>query len=71
MGAIEAGFAINPAAKQVKKQLLKAIRKGTKPPRGFGQWCSFLSVVDFQKQLDFFVLKQSSMANRHGAAPCR
>ena len=38
MGAVGEGFATKTAAKQVKKQLLKAIRKETKPPKGFAQW---------------------------------
>lgn len=38
MGAIEESFATNKAGKQTKKQLLKAIRKETKPAKGFGQW---------------------------------
>lgn len=38
MGVVEEGFVSKTAAKQVKKQLLKAIRKETKPPKGFAQW---------------------------------
>lgn len=39
MGAIEEQLETKPAAaKQIKKQLVKAIRKETTPPKGFGQW---------------------------------
>lgn len=38
MGAIEANLAARTATKQIKQQLVRAIRKETKPPKGFGQW---------------------------------
>lgn len=42
MGVVEEGFVGKTAAKEIKKQLLKAIRKETKPPKGFGQWVLIL-----------------------------
>jgi len=38
VGADEKSVIGKAVAKQTKKQLLKVIRKETKPPKGFGQW---------------------------------
>lgn len=38
MGADDKFVIGEAVAKQTKKQLLKIIRKETKPPKGFGQW---------------------------------
>ena len=38
MGADEKAVIGKALAKQRRKQLLKTIRKETKPPKGFGQW---------------------------------
>ncbi len=42
MGVVKEEFVSKVTTKQIKKELLKAIRKETKPPKGFGQWVLIL-----------------------------
>jgi len=54
MGVVDEGFVGKTANRQVKRQLLKVIRKETKPPKGFGQWVLILERRRLSENLGLF-----------------
>lgn len=57
MGADDKAVIGKVGVKQTKKQLLKIIRKETKPPKGFGQWVIVLERRRLSESLGLVVLE--------------